>query len=512
MQSGTLSVGSTPSLLSLSPNELQAGDTNAFTLTGTRLTGLTRVAFDRQGLTAQVQPGAGDSSAVLSITADGAAAAGPVSMEAMTDAGLVRLSNALTVLESSPLIKSLSPSSLFTGQGEVTLAVSGLAFRSDTQVLLNGAAITTQFESAQALRAQITTPLTPSTLSIALRTPDEANPGQFITSSAMDLPVLSASIAVTPASTTVFNGASANLNVQLSYPAPAGGLALNVVSSVPSVVAAPSTVLVAEGQTSVALPVSASGLGNSVITVSRVGFTSGQATVQVVSPPRLTLSPGALTLGVGRSADITVQASAPAPAGGLPVSLASSNASVATVPSQITIAAGSTSATVAISTLSEGNATVTATAENHVSAQTTVNVRPLSIVLPTGALVAPGLSRSIPLTLSDPAPAGGLEVTLVSSNSAVASVPSSMVVPAGQTSANFVLSGVAAGSASVSVSAAGHQAASMPVTVESVTIGLGSPNVSTVSIPKGLSRNFAVTLSRPAPQGGVTVSLAMADP
>ncbi len=511
VQSGAVSVGATPTLQSVSPQEIQAGDSNTFNLTGTRLTGLTNVSFDRSGLSVQVQPGGTDTSVQLTVAADGAAAAGPATLEAWTDAGPVRLSNAISVQESRPLIKSLVPASLYTGQGNVSLTVNGLALRNDTQVLVDGVAVSTQFVSATQLSASVSAPLTPATLRVSLRSPDAANAGQFITSPAVDLPVLSAVLSVAPAASSVFNGSSTTLTVQLPYPAPSGGLDLTVVSSVPSVATAPAAVHVAEGQTSAALSINALGVGSSVVTVSRVGFASGQATVNVMSPPRLTLSPSALTLGVGRSAELSVQSSAPASASGLLVSLSSSHVAVATVPTSVTIPAGATTATVLVSTVSEGSATVTATAENHVSAQTAVNVRPLSIVLPAGSLVAPGLSRSIPLTLSDPAPAGGLEVALSSGDPAVASVPVSVVVPAGQTSINFTLTGVAAGTTSVAATAAGHQAASLPVTVEAVAIGLGSPSVSSVSIPQGMSRKYAVTLSRPAPVGGVTVSLGMSN-
>ncbi|WP_218017376.1 hypothetical protein, partial [Hydrogenophaga taeniospiralis] len=511
VQSGAVSVGATPTLQSVSPQEIQAGDSNTFNLTGTRLTGLTNVSFDRSGLSVQVQPGGTDTSVQLTVAADGAAAAGPAALEAWTDAGPVRLSNAISVQESRPLIKSLVPANLYTGQGNVSLTVNGLALRSDTQVLVDGAAASTQFVSATQLSASVSAPLTPTTLRVSLRSPDAANAGQFITSPVVDLPVLSAVLSVAPAASSVFNGSSTTLTVQLPYPAPSGGLDLNVVSSVPSVATAPAAVHVAEGQASAALSINALGVGSSVVTVSRVGFASGQATVNVMSPPRLTLSPSALTLGVGRSAELSVQSSAPASASGLLVSLSSSHVAVATVPTSVTIPAGATTATVLVGTVSEGSATVTATAENHVSAQTAVNVRPLSIVLPAGSLVAPGLSRSIPLTLSDPAPAGGLEVALSSGDPAVASVPVSVVVPAGQTSINFTLTGVAAGTTSVAATAAGHQAASLPVTVETVAIGLGSPSVSSVSIPQGMSRKYAVTLSRPAPAGGVTVSLGVSN-
>ena len=511
VSSGVVSVGASPAVNSISPTEIHQGDTQVFALSGTRLSGLSQASLERTGVSVEIQPGATDTNAQIAITVDGSATAGLSHLDVLTDAGTARLLNAISIRESAPLIKTLAPASLYTGQGSVSLSVNGLALRADTQVLVNGVAVVTQYVSPTQLTANVQAPLTPATWSVALRSPDLANSGQFITSASVSLPVLPAALVVTPAASTVYNGSNASLMIQLPYAAPPAGLELSVVSSVPSVVTAPVNVSVVPGQTQASFNTNAVGLGQSVVTVSRVGFASGQASVNVISPPQLSLTPGALTMGAGRSASLSVQTTVVAPAGGLVVSLSSSDAAVATVPSSVTIPAGANSISVVVSTVAQGNATVTATASNHVSAQTAVNVRPLSIVLPAGALVAPGLSRSIPLTLSDPAPAGGLEVALSSANPAVATVAASVVVPAGQSSANFMLTGVSAGEATVSATASGHQAGSLAVTVETVTISLGSPSVSSISMPQGLSRQYPVMISRPAPAGGVTVNLALSN-
>ena len=105
-----------------------------------------------------------------------------------------------------------------------------------------------------------------------------------------------------------------------------------------------------------------------------------------------------------------------------------------------------------------------------------------------------------------------MEVTLTSANSATATVPASLTVPEGQTGANFTLTGVTAGAASINATAPNYQAANLPVTVETITIGIGNPAVNAISIPADVTYNYAVTLSRPAPTGGVEVNLVTSDP
>ena len=70
---------------------------------------------------------------------------------------------------------------------------------------------------------------------------------------------------------------------------------------------------------------------------------------------------------------------------------------------------------------------------------------------------------------------------------------------------------MAAGTATVTASASGYQAASLPVTVEAVTISVGSPAVTGISVPVEVTKKYTVNLSRPAPVGGVVVALNTAD-
>jgi len=167
------------------------------------------------------------------------------------------------------------------------------------------------------------------------------------------------------------------------------------------------------------------------------------------SPPStlssLTLSPSSVT--GGNSSTGTVTLSVPAPSGDAVVSLSSSDTSVATVPSSVTVPAGATTATFTVNT-----STVTTSASLTISAsygggtQTaslTVTPSPLptlsSLTLSPTSVVGGAQSSTGTVTLSGPAPAGGAQVLLSSSNTGAATVPSSVTVPAGATSATFTV-------------------------------------------------------------------------
>ena len=174
--------------------------------------------------------------------------------------------------------------------------------------------------------------------------------------------------------------------------------------------------------------------------------------VVVVRVIGLTLSPTAVVGGNPSTGAVTL--SSAAPTGGTLVTLTSSNAGVATVPTSFTIAVGRTSGTSTVSTH-----TVTATTAVTISASagggsasTTLTVNPATI--PTGPVpdVASitlnpatvqqdgnGQATSLAtVTLTSPALLGGHVVALAASSTA-ATLPAWLRVPAGQTSATFLV-------------------------------------------------------------------------
>jgi len=212
----------------------------------------------------------------------------------------------------------------------------------------------------------------------------------------------------------------------------------------------------------------------------------------------------------------TVTLSAPAPAGGLDVTLASSSA-VAIVPAHTTIAAGELSQTFTVATMdtaSPVDARITATipfSESSRDATLTI-ARPgiQQVVLGIGA-VPGGLSLSGTVVLVA-APPTDTHVTLSSSNASLASVPATVTIPAGTTSGTFDISTVnAPATRTVTITAAyagTTQSASLTV--------IAFANISSLSCtstqPKaGTSVTCTATLSEPAPAGGRQFVLMTSD-
>lgn len=142
----------------------------------------------------------------------------------------------------------------------------------------------------------------------------------------------------------------------------------------------------------------------------------------------------------------TVTLTAPAQAGGFTVQLSSSNTNVATVPASVTVPQGQTSTTFTVSTnIVSGTTSVTITASaGGVSRQATLTVNPPSQVTLQSLTISPqwvsgGSTATGTVQLSGPAPAGGAVIQLTSSNPSRASVPTTVTVPAGQTTATFTI-------------------------------------------------------------------------
>ena len=234
----------------------------------------------------------------------------------------------------------------------------------------------------------------------------------------------------------------------------------------------------------------------------------------------LTLNP--TSVAGGNSSTGTVTLSGPAPAGGAQVALSSSNTAAATVPSSVTVPAGATSATFTVST-----SVVTASAAVTISAAYGGATRTASLAVTPAAPPPPtlaslglnptsvtgGNSSTGTVTLSGAAPAGGAQVVLSSSNTAAATVPSSVTVPAGATSATFTVStSVVTASTAVTISAAygATRTASLAVTPAAPPPAtLSSLTLSPTSVIGGTqSSTGTVTLSGAAPAGGATVALS----
>ncbi len=508
---GTVSVGAAPTVSGVSPTSLQQGESTTVTVSGTRLAGLAGARFDKPGLTAEVLAGGTDTQASLTVRAEAGAPVGNAALTVVADAGEATLANALNLIQSQPVLAGVAPATLYAGQGPVAVTLSGRNFNAQSTLLVDGTAVTTQFVSPTQMGATLTAPAVAGNLRLRLRTPDPVNAGQNLESNEVILPVASGQLVLSPSSVNVVKGRTETITLTLPFAAPAGGVVVNLASNAAYTATVPATVTIPEGQSSASFVLSAVELGGATITATRTGSSPAYVTVSVIRPPTLTIVPASITVGVGRPYDATIQSNVAAGAGGIEVTLQNSNPAVVSAPASVVIPAGNTSVRATLNGLAVGNATLTASATDFVSGSASVNVHVLKLTLPTSARLTQGLVRNVAVTLSDAAPAGGLEVSVASSNAAAVTAPATVTVAAGQTSANIALTGVADGTSTMTVTAAGYQTATIPVTVATLTASIGSPVVSAVSIPAGITQSQVVSLSGPAPTGGIAIALTMAD-
>jgi len=166
---------------------------------------------------------------------------------------------------------------------------------------------------------------------------------------------------------------------------------------------------------------------------SPTAATGGGSAVASVTLNTSTLAPGSTT-------QATVTLAAAAPATGANVALTSSNAAVATVQTSIAVAGGSTTASFTVAAVAAGTATITATFNGSSRQSPALNVTgsaALSSITLSGQTVVGGNAVNATATLTAPAPAGGAVVSLSSADPVT--VPPSVTVEAGATTAAFTV-------------------------------------------------------------------------
>ena len=251
------------------------------------------------------------------------------------------------------------------------------------------------------------------------------------------------SISLNPSS--VIGGNPSTGTVTLTAAAPAGGVAV-VLGADTNIVTVPASVTVAAGATSADFTVSTRPVpvGGSTLETIRGFYGGAQIVALLTVNPGATLSSFSLnpTSVPGGTASIgTVTLTAAAPPGGAEVQLTSSNWVVATVPARVIVPAGTTSADFTVSTSPvTASTSVTITAANYSARLTVTPTTTLSSLNVAPASVIGGGTSTGTVTLSGAAPAGGAVVPLASSNTAIATVPTSVTVAAGATSATFTVS------------------------------------------------------------------------
>jgi hypothetical protein len=327
------------------------------------------------------------------------------------------------------------------------------------------------------------------------------------------------SIALNPMSVT--GGSPSTGTVTLSGPAPSSGAAVSLSSDNTAAATVPASVTVAYGSTSATFTVSTSTVTASTPVTITASYSGGTKAASLTVTPQGSTTLSSIALNpmsvIGGSSSIgTVTLSGQAPTGGATVSLMSDNTAAATVPASVTVPAGASNATFTVSTSSVSTSTSVTISASYAGVAKTASLS----VAPTGSAtlsavalnpmsVIGGSSSTGTVTLSGPAPSGGAAVSLMSDNTAAATVPASVTVAAGATSATFMVSTSAVTvSATVTISASyagATKTASLTVLPPALT--LSSLTLNPTSVTGGSPSTGTVTLSGPAPSGGASVSV-----
>jgi hypothetical protein len=101
-----------------------------------------------------------------------------------------------------------------------------------------------------------------------------------------------------------------------------------------------------------------------------------------------------------------------------------------------------------------------------------------------------------------------MTISLSSSNTTVASVPASVAIQTGATTATFTVAGLAPGSTTIAASMNGASAqSSLTVTAVNVNVAIAGLSLADSTVAEGSTSIGTVTLTAPAPSGGATIAL-----
>jgi hypothetical protein len=173
-----------------------------------------------------------------------------------------------------------------------------------------------------------------------------------------------------------------------------------------------------------------SGASASIVPISGV---TGLGPLQFIPPDSGIILPPNVSIQLGQTVNYLVKLVAPAPSGGVYLTMAISNPAVARL-DQLSayIPSGETQTVLRLTGIRAGAATISASGSGFVPAYQTVQVSAPStgnsgIVLPEELVVAAGKPVPFPVTLASPAGAGGVLVTLSVSDPGLAVIVPSIV-------------------------------------------------------------------------------------
>ncbi|MGB7213092.1 MAG: hypothetical protein WBC97_10765 [Gemmatimonadales bacterium] len=240
-------------------------------------------------------------------------------------------------------------------------------------------------------------------------------------------------------------GRTATLQIHLSAPAGAGGDSVQVSSDNTGIVSvAGPGIFVAAGDSLGSIVLNGVAAGTDTIRATATGYIAGA--LGVTASINLISLPATLTVPFGGTTAIGVTLAAPAPPGGVVVTLVSSDSTkVQVLTPTVSFAQGVQSQNGQIGGVALGVATLTASNPNYSPATTSVTTAANLNIVAASATIYPVfpdsqtiqfLSSGTPIA----APAGGILVTLTAANSACVTVPATATIIAGLSTALFPVS------------------------------------------------------------------------
>ncbi len=309
------------------------------------------------------------------------------------------------------------------------------------------------------------------------------------------------------AATTLASNGNTTCTVTLNKAAPAGGATVTVTGAMANVLTLPASVTVPANATTATFTAATGAIPSNqtaTITASLNG-SSQAATVSLTASllvSSLHCTAASLVSSAGTTCTITLTKAAPT--GGAVVTLAGAIANVLTLPASVTVPANASTANFTASTgaiPADQSATITASL-NGASSNTTVSlVAPVlvsSLQCASSALASSG-STTCTITLTKAAPTGGAVVTLAGAIANVLTLPASVTVPAGATTATFTAkAGTIATAQTATLTASyGSSKVSASLSLQIVVPVLSSLNCSPLSIRAGASGSCTAILQNP---------------
>ena len=304
----------------------------------------------------------------------------------------------------------------------------------------------------------------PSTHTIALRVRDSHN-AQAVAATTLTI-VNSKTLTLSLAAAQIAENAGAGATtatVTRTHSDNSVALTIFLTSGDTTEAALPASVTIPAGQASATFSIDAlddalaDGTQSVTIFATASGFSTGSATIQVTDHEILTVSVAPASVaenaGIGATTGTVTRSNTDDLSQALIVNISSADTSEATVAATVTIAAGTASATFAINAVDDAlldgpqHVTILATATGYEGGSAvvqvtdqetlTVSMTPASVAENAGAGAATGT-----VTRSNTDLAQALIVSLSSNDASEATVPATVTIPAGQSSAQFTINAV----------------------------------------------------------------------